>query len=149
MSYTIKKLEKSDTTLAKQLIKGWYMDDGVPQVIYPKDKYLYKILNRPNFHAYVALIEEQVVGGLTAYELEMFDTEENEMFLFEIGVSQGYRTQGIARSLIKALKQTCREKRIRIIFVGTSLDNEAAKQLYTTTGGEVEVIPWYTYHLDK
>ena len=147
MTYTIKKLKNDDVDLAKQLIEEWHTDDGAKQVIYPREKYLTRMLTKKNFHAYTAIVGEQVVGGLTAYEIDMFDAEESEIFLFEIGVNKDYRQQGIAKALIEALKQTCHEKHIRIIFVGTSIDNEAAKQLYATTGGSLEVIPWYTYEL--
>lgn len=147
MSYTIKKLKNNDVELAKQLIEEWHTDDGVQQVIYPREKYLSRMLGKKSFHAYIAMVQEQVVGGLTAYEMDMFDAEESEMFLFEIGVNKEYRQQGIATALIEALKQTCHEKHIRIIFVATSLDNKAAKQLYAATGGNLEIIPWYTYEL--
>ncbi|WP_299457923.1 GNAT family N-acetyltransferase [uncultured Microscilla sp.] len=147
MRYTIKKLTQADITLAKQLIEAWHTDDGATQVIYPREKYLAKLLTKKSFHAYVAMVGNKVVGGLTAYEMEMFDTEETEMFLFEIGVNKEARQKGIATALIEALKQTCYQQHIAIIFVGTSMDNEAAKKLYAKTGGSLEITPFYTYEL--
>jgi GNAT superfamily N-acetyltransferase len=55
--------------------------------------------------------------------------------------------RGIARALIEALKQTCVERGVEVIFVGTEMDNEAAKQLYANTGGTLKVIAWYEYDL--
>lgn len=147
MDYTIKKLLPTDADLAKALIETWHKDDGATQVIYPREKYLSKMLNKKSFHTYVALANNKVVGGLTAYEMDMFDTEETEMFLFEIGVNQAVRQQGIATALIEALKQTCTDKRITTIFVATSIDNEVAKKLYTNTGGALEITSFYTYTL--
>jgi aminoglycoside 3-N-acetyltransferase I len=147
MDYTIKKLLPTDVVLAKALIEAWHTDDGATQVIYPREKYLSKILHKKSFHTYVALVNDKVVGGLTAYEMDMFDTEETEMFLFEIGVNKAVRQQGIATALIEALKQTCLKKHITTIFVATSIDNEIAKQLYANTGGALEVTSFYTYTL--
>lgn len=147
MDYTIKKLLPTDVALAKALIEAWHTNDGATQVIYPREKYLSKILHKKSFHTYVALVNDKVVGGLTAYEMDMFDTEETEMFLFEIGVNKAVRQQGIATTLIEALKQTCLKKNITTIFVATSIDNEIAKKLYANTGGALEVISFYTYTL--
>lgn len=147
MDYTIKKLLPTDVDLAKALIETWHIDDGATQVIYPREKYLSKMLSKKTFHTYVALVNDKVVGGLTAYEMDMFDTEETEMFLFEIGVSKAARQQGIATALIEALKKTCLEKHITIIFVATSIDNEIAKKLYANTGGALEITSFYTYTL--
>ena len=90
---------------------------------------------------------DAVVGGLTAYELPMFGKEVRELFLYEIGVTESHWRQGIARALIEALKQTCVERGVEVIFVGTEMDNEAAKQLYANTGGTLKVIAWYEYDL--
>lgn len=143
----IKKLNKTDLLLAKSLITVWLKDDGIPNPKLPPDAYLDKLLNKADFYIFVAIEGDQVVGGLTAYEIPMFYRMENEMFLFEIGVSKSYRQKGIATALINALKETCREKDIKVIFLGTSQDNEAALQLYKSTEGEVQIIPWVTYNL--
>ena len=143
----IRRLNKNDLPLAKALIELWLKDDEVENPKLPPDKYLEKLLHKDDFYIFVAMEGDQVVGGLTAYEIPMFYREENEMFLFEIGVSREYRKQGIATALIKALKTTCLEKGIKIIFLGTSVDNEAALALYKATGGEIEIIPWVTYEL--
>lgn len=82
-----------------------------------------------------------------AYELPTFGKEVREMFLYEIGVTESHWRQGIARALIEALKQTCVERGVEVIFVGTEMDNEAAKQLYANTGGTLKVIAWYEYDL--
>ncbi|MEM1137797.1 MAG: GNAT family N-acetyltransferase [Bacteroidota bacterium] len=146
-SCEIKKLGKNDQLLAKQLLEEWYKDDGQLNPSFPKEKYLSSLLNKEDFHAFVAVVNNLVVGGLTAYELPMFDVEANEMFLYEIGVSKAYRQKGIAKKLIEALREVCFSKEIKVIFVGTSMDNEVAKKLYETTGAEIEIIPWFTYNL--
>ena len=96
----------------------------------------------------MALENDRVVGGLAAYEIQMLYRDETEMFLYEIGVDKDHRRKGIARSLIEQLKKTCIERCIKEIFVGTSMDNHAARRLYESTGGNVEVSPWYNYNLN-
>lgn len=147
MSYSIQKLTKTDLDLAEKLIKSWYADEGDFNPKIPKDKHLSTLMAKDDFHIYVAIENGEVIGGLTAYELQMFDLEKHEMFLYEIGVSSKHRKKGVAKQLIESLKQTCTERNVKVIFVATSLDNKAAKQLYASTGGELEVVPFYTYNL--
>jgi len=147
MAYTIQKLSRFNLSLAKELIRFWQTEDGIQNPMIPSDDYLNKLLSQDSFHVFVAVENEIIVGGLTAYELIMFPKEEVEMFLYEIGVHEDYRQKGIAAKLIENLKQLCVEKEIKVIFVGTSTDNEPAQKLYKATGGEMEVIPWFTYNL--
>ena len=149
MTFIIKKLSSEDLALAQELIKEWSLDEGIKNPKIPNDAYLNKLLSKDDFHIYVAIQDKKVVGGLTAYELPMFDTAINEIFLYEIGVSEKFRRQGIAKALIQKLIEYCKENSIEVIFLGTELDNEAAKQLYLSTGGEMEIIPWFTYELKK
>lgn len=145
MPLTILRLLPTDLGLAKDLIRLWQLDDGITDPEIPNDTYLKHLLSKDSFYLFVALKDSEVVGGLSAYELDMFYRTEKEIFLYEIGVDEGHRREGIARALIEALKEMCREAGIKEIFVGTEIENEAAKQLYVNTGGEMDVQPWFSY----
>jgi len=147
MHFKINKLQSSDVTLAQQLIALWQRDDGIFDGKLPGNAYLSQLLSADSFHAYVALDGDTVVGGLTAYELPMFGKEVRELFLYEIGVTESHWRQGIARALIEALQQTYLERGVGVIFVGTEMDNDAAKQLYANTCGTLKVIARYEYEL--
>jgi aminoglycoside 3-N-acetyltransferase I len=147
MEYNIKKLSPTDIDLARQLIQLWNEQDQIEDPPVPSEPYLSNLLSTEGFHVYAAVWEGKLIGGLTAYELAMFKEEIKEMFLYEIGVHEQYQQKGIAKSLIQELKKACDQKGIKIIFVGTSMDNLAAQQLYAGTGGGREDIPWYTYEL--
>ena len=86
-----------------------------------------------------------MVGGLSAHELPLLEREKREMFLYEMEVHPEHRRRGLGRRLIEALQQTCSERNIEVIYLGTELDNEAAQQLYSSTGGQRALIAWYTY----
>ncbi len=145
MTYSIKKLTPDDVKLARELLESWYFDEEDKLASLSSENYLQQLLERPNFHLYVALHQEKVVGGLSAYELPLLEREASEMFLYEMEIHPEHRRQGLGRRLIEALQTTCQHLGIGVIFVGTSMDNEAAQQLYSSTGGQREDIPWYTY----
>jgi aminoglycoside 3-N-acetyltransferase I len=95
----------------------------------------------------VALNNGVVIGGLTAYELDMYKEETTEIFLYEIAVEPLYRRNGVAKELIESLKKVCVSKGIREMYVGTEKDNYPAIKLYKATGGKMEEIAWFVYDL--
>jgi aminoglycoside 3-N-acetyltransferase I len=147
MDYRIIKLGTEDLNLAKALLTLWQEEDSILPPSLPDDNYLMDLLHRDDFHLLVAISNGQVVGGLTAHEIVKYYRPGAEMFLYEIGVIPEHRQKGIAKSLIEALKNICRTKQIDVMFLGTSMDNDAAQRLYFSTEGDLEIIPWFTYNL--
>lgn len=56
------------------------------------------------------------------------------MYLDDITVSPTYRQRGIGRGLIGELKRLIADTDSAEIWVGTSVDNEAAQALFASTG---------------
>ena len=138
----------SEIAMVKSLILFFLYDDGIENPALPSDEYIAVMLARNDFHVIVALENNQVIGGLTAYEMKMFKRETTEMFLYEIGVVKSHRRKGIGKELIEFLKKICVEKGIVEIFVGTSKGNLAARNLYASSGGEAdELSVWFSYKL--
>ena len=109
-------------------------------------EYVAGILSKNDFHVIAAIENQQLIGGLTAYELKMFKRETTEMFLYEIEVKEAHRQKGVGKALIGYLKKICVEKGIVEMFVGTSKNNQAARKLYSTTGGKAdEDSVWFNY----
>ncbi len=142
----IKKLEAGEVSLAGELIKMFGFEDESGHQIFSSDEYVRQMLARNDFHVIVALENNRLIGGLTAYEMKMFKRETTEMFLYEIEVAETHRQMGIGKALIEFLKKICAEKGILEMFVGTEKDNTAARKLYAATGGNaVEASVWFNY----
>ena len=149
MAFEIRKLSPDEIALAKELMLMFQLDDGIENPTVPSDKYLTEILAKDDFHVIVALENNQLIGGLTAYEMKMFKRETTEMFLYEIGVEKSQRQKGVATALIEFLKEICISKGIVEMFVGTGKSNSAARILYLTTGGKAdEDSVWFNYLFD-
>ncbi len=147
--FEIEKLSSNQIALAKELMLMFQLDDGIENPTLPSENYLTEILAKDDFHVIVALKNNQLIGGLTAYEIKMFKRETIEMFLFEIGVEKSQRKKGVATALIEFLKEICIAKGIIEMFVGTGKDNLAARRLYLTTGGKAdENSVWFNYLFD-
>src|ERR1041384_5421059 len=68
-----------------------------------------KLLNNKYFVALVALVENEVIGGLTAYELPMYYSNSSEIFLYDLAVKPEYQRMGLGKKLIQSLKSHCIE----------------------------------------
>ena len=147
MKYTFKKLTTEDLVLAKDLFLFFQLDDGIAEPSQSEDAYLKNLLAKNSFHVLVALHENKVVGGLTAYELSMYKEEKREMFLYEIGVDSNHRKIGIASKLISQLKAICTRKGISEMYVAAKALDCPAVQLYESTGGKKEDVAWFVYDL--
>jgi aminoglycoside 3-N-acetyltransferase I len=147
--FTIQKLDPGDTDLAKGLFYFFQTDDGVAKPVIPSNKYIDALLLRDDFHVVVALQNDILIGGLTAYELTMYKEEIKEMFLYEIAVEPKYREMGVAKALIMFLKTIGVAKGMKEMYVGTTRNNTAAMKLYKSTGGEAEAdVVWFVYQLN-
>jgi len=101
---------------------------------YPTDEKLHHLLKNTNFLAVVAKIENQVVGGLTAYILDSYEVEKPSLYLHDLGVKACFQNQGIGQQLINYLMAYAKQNNFQDIFVGTEQDdNEDAIAFYRKT----------------
>jgi ribosomal protein S18 acetylase RimI-like enzyme len=75
------------------------------------------------------------IGFLLAYELLRRRGDPSQLFVYEVGVDDGYRRQGVATTLFRELGRIARERGIRHGFVLTNEAHEAAMELYRSLGG--------------
>jgi ribosomal protein S18 acetylase RimI-like enzyme len=85
---------------------------------------------------FVAFLNEKVVGFLTAYRLQRFDSERAEVLIYEISVSEEHRRKGIGKKLMQAVKTWAKEVSADEAWVLTYSSNLPAMALYKSEGGE-------------
>lgn len=108
----------------------------------PSRAYLSRLLASDTFIALAAVKGDAVVGGLAAYELQKFEQERSEIYLYDLAVAEGHRREGIASSLIETLRQRAAGRGATVIFVqaDTEPEDEPAIALYTKLGVREEVL---------
>ncbi len=80
------------------------------------------------------------MGGLVAYELQKFEQERSEIYIYDLAVAIAHRRQGIATALIQALKNIAAERGAYVIFVQADRGDEPAIELYTRLGIREDVL---------
>jgi len=95
-------------------------------------------LDDDRHHLLVAYLEERPVGFVSAVELLHPDAPRPEMFLYELGVDEGFRRRGVATALVQELIVVARERGCREMFVLTDKGNAAAYATYRSAGARPE-----------
>lgn len=106
----------------------------------PSPAYLERLLASECFMALVALDGGDVVGGLTAYELQKFEQERSEVYIYDLAVAATHRRLGIATALIGELRKWAAERGAWVVFVQADLGDDAAIELYTKLGKREDVL---------
>ncbi len=145
MSITFQALNQHDISLTHALLKlfGEVFDDmDTYTQKTPSTSYLQKLLSSHAFIALVALDNNQVVGGLAAYELHKLEQERSEIYIYDLAVSKQHRRRGIATKLINHLKTIAAIRGAYVIFVQSdqALEDEPAIALYSKIGIREDVL---------
>lgn len=109
------------------------------------DRYLDRLLARPDFWAFAALLGDDVVGGITAHALPMTRTESSEMFIYDIAVHALYQRRGVGRALVEALRAEAASVGIRDAFVPADNDDTDALDFYRGLGGAPSAVTLFTF----
>ena len=143
MTYSYRHLSDSDVPVLMELLNVFgeaFEDPQSYQGAVPTQEYMQALLARQYFIALVALDEAgRVVGGLAAYELEKFEQERSEIYIYDLAVAEPHRRRGIARELINRLKSIARERGVYVIFVQADRGDEPAIKLYESLGTREDV----------
>lgn len=106
----------------------------------PSPAYLRRLLASDYFIAVAALKGAEVVGGLAAYELQKFEQERSEIYIYDLAVAAAHRRQGIATALILELKRIAAVRGAYVIFAQADLEDAPAIALYTKLGTREDVL---------
>ena len=137
MGYSYQQLSSSNVPLLKGLLKVFgeaFNEVSTYQDSIPTDAYLQSLLAKPHFIALVAMHGDQVVGGLAAYELEKFERDRREIYIYDLAVAEKHRRKGLATNLIKELQRIAKTRHAYVIFVQADPEDEPAIRLYESFG---------------
>lgn len=106
----------------------------------PRPAWLKRLLGNSQFIALAALKDGEVVGGLAAYELQKFEQERSEIYIYDLAVAAGHRRKGIATALIEKLKMLAASRGSGAIYVQADRPDIPAIALYTKLGVPSDVM---------
>jgi len=140
---TLRRLEAGDLALFRELnaMFGVVFDDAESYASAPPaDAYLNALLSKPHVFPLVAIADGRVIGGLVAYELEKFEQQRSEIYIYDLAVEEAYRRRGIAEGLINLLREIARDRGAWVVYVQADYGDEPAIALYTKLGTREDVM---------
>lgn len=140
---SIQKLARDDQALMKSLLAmfGQAFDEAQTYVgNQPGAAYLQQLLGSDYFIALAALKDDEVVGGLAAYELRKFEQERSEIYIYDLAVAAAHRRKGIATALIEELRKLAAARGAYVVFVQADSGDEPAIALYSKLGIREDVL---------
>lgn len=142
-SFGVRALQVGDTAMMKSLLDLFaeaFEDEAGYRGARPGPDYTNRLLGRDHFIALVAMEGEKVIGGLAAYQLDKFEQERSEVYIYDLAVSEKRRRQGVATSLIAELRRIAAARGAYVIYVQADLGDEPAIALYTKLGTREDVL---------
>lgn len=145
MSLSVRQLTTSDVALMEALLATFgdaFDDVDTYTGNRPSADYLRRLLGSDYFIALAASKDDEIVGGIAAYELRKFEQERSEIYIYDLAVAAAYRREGIATALIEELKKIAAMRGAHVIFVqaDTGGEDEPAIALYTKLGTREDVL---------
>jgi aminoglycoside 3-N-acetyltransferase I len=137
MTYSYQLLFSSDVALLKNLLQVFgqaFNEVATYQDAVPSDTYLQSLLAKRHFIVLVARYGDKVVGGLAAYELEKFERERREIYIYDLAIAEAHRRKGLATQLITDLQHIAKTRNAYVIFVQADPEDEPAIRLYESFG---------------
>ena len=135
--YTYQRLTCADVSLLKDLLRVFgeaFGEVDTYQHFVPSDDYLTRLLSKQHFIAVAAAKGGEVVGGLAAYELDKFEQDRREIYIYDLAVVESHRRRGVATGMIGELRRIASERNVYVIFVQADLEDGPAIALYESLG---------------
>ena len=139
----VRRLTRDDTARFRELNAVFgeaFEDPGTYGDEPPSDDYFRGLLAKDHVIALVALVNDEVVGGLVGYVLDKFERARREVYIYDLAVLEPYRRQGIATSLIEHLRNIASTLGAWVIYVQADYGDEPAIALYTRLGVREDVM---------
>ncbi|MEM8546421.1 MAG: AAC(3)-I family aminoglycoside N-acetyltransferase [Cyanobacteria bacterium P01_H01_bin.119] len=106
----------------------------------PSADYLKRFLSAEHYIALVAQKEDEVVGGLVAYELQKFEQERSEIYIYDLAVAIAHRREGIATRLLQTIQQIAVDTGACAVYVQADQEDDPAIALYTKLASPENVL---------
>jgi aminoglycoside 3-N-acetyltransferase I len=148
MDLHVRQLNPQEISLFKELVILFGEVFEMKDFKMPQDQYLQKLLSKNNFFVFVAMKENKVVGGLTAYELPSYYTGSSEIYLYDLAVKNEFQRKGIGRKLLESLSSFCKENNYQEFFVQADVEDKHALGFYQSTGRIPEKVIHYSYKIN-
>ena len=147
MDIEVKKLTPNGLNAFKQLIRLFEDVFEMENFIIPDDNHLQQLLGNEAFIVFVAMHENIVIGGLTAYMLQQYYSTKPLVYVYDLAVKSVFQRQGVGKKLMSGITGYCRDAGMEEVFVQADEIDQHAIDFYRSTGATSEKVVHFYYPL--
>ena len=140
---SVRRLSASDKQSMRRLNRLFGEAFGDPQNYHdapPDDAWLEALLGRDHVVVLLAEAAGEPLGGLVAYELDKFEQQRRELYIYDLAVAEPYRRKGVATALLGHLRRHAARRGAWTIFIQADREDAAPIALYDKLGTREEVL---------
>lgn len=143
----IRKLSHSDIDYFIELIQVF--DDVFEREdrSLPGKDHLQNLLAKDNFLIFAALVNNTIVGGLTAYILQQYYSALPLVYIYDVAVKTRFQRQGIGKLLMSNIIDYCKKNGMEEVFVQADFEDSYAIDFYHSTGATSQQTVHFSYFL--
>ena len=144
MEIRVRRLTSSDREAAQELfvLMEEVFEEKATRL---NDDYVDQLLRRDEFWALAAVVDDVIVGGITAHKLPMTRTESSELFVYDIAVQSQYQRMGVGSRLFNTLRAEALEAGGYAVFVAADDDDAHALDFYRALGGKASPVTIFNF----
>ncbi len=146
---TYKKLARTDILLLTELVNIYADVFETENFSMPDSAYFQTLLDNDAIVFFVALLDNSVIGGLTAYILPSVYYPSSQVYIYDLAVKQNMQRQGIGKEIVSSLKNYCKQTGHKEIYVQADFNDQHAVDFYRATGGHAEKVIHFSYDLTR
>ena len=141
-AFHVRRLVPADIELMLEMSQMFAAAFGEPETYAkpPRGEYLHRLLGNPEFVALAATEQDEVIGGLIAYELVKYERERSEFYIYDLAVREQSRRRGVATALIDEVCRIAAANNAEVVFVQADYGDDPAIALYSKLGAREEVL---------
>ncbi|HSF87821.1 MAG TPA: GNAT family N-acetyltransferase [Saprospiraceae bacterium] len=111
----------------------------------PDDAYLERLLNKDSFIVIVAMQEDTVIAGLTAYVLDQYHSTLPVLYVQDLAVMHDFQRKGVGSKLMEYVVRYARDHGFQQMFIQAELEDDYAVEFYRKTKptGELMAVHFY------
>lgn len=148
-SIQIIKLTDKDLDKFMELIRLFEEVFEMENFSMPHPDYLQQQLTKSGFFVFVAMLNNKVVGGLTAYTLHQYYSTSPIVYIYDLAVKPSFQRQGIGKLLISAINTYCKELGMEEVFLEAAQADTHAIKFYRSTGAHEDQVVHFYYPLNE
>ncbi len=149
MDITIEKLNPGDINKFTELIRLFEDVFEMKNFKMPGEIHLQQLLQKDDFFVFVALWDNNVVGGLTSYIMQQYYSKSPLVYIFDLAVKTEFQRQGIGKMLIESNNRYCKVISVESVMVQAHEVDDHAVKFYHSTGATAEKVIHFDYSLNN